>query len=791
MENRFDQYILDYKSEIEASVNAAELESGATIYEDVFTEYCIDKLESVNTLESVVPLNYIQINNQGRIAWKINGYSFGDNSINNKDGEYESINLIVSDYAISIKNVISYTQKDMIRISRYLKNFLIYALSGDIDIDQSQEELLGLIDWLKKHVNELSSVKFFLLINGVYEGDRTKLEKLEIGNLTVYTEIVDLNRLFRITELTTDHEPIHIYLNDYGIKEGLPSLRVPHYTKEYDCYLSIIPGVLLADIYKEYSDQLLESNVRAFLGQKNKYNKGIKETICKAPHMFLPFNNGITATAQDVHFEMRDGILYITELYDLQIVNGGQTTASLYFTRKNYKVSLDNVFVQMKLTIIKDTERRAEVVPDIAKYANSQSKVTELDLESNNEKLIILEGLSRRMYVCRPYENPENRTILWYFERTNGQFKTEFNKRSGAKARRFKEQNPNKFVKSELAKYLKIWELQPHIVSLGSQKCFNKYKEDLKNDNLIIGENYYKKVIANAILFKEADRLYGRGSNAKNDGSVKAVTVAYTLSYFHYLTNNCLDLWRIYNQQFVDQEVSDAISKLMDFVLDCFVKMPNRREGQMYTELCKKEETWSNLKRYFRYSNNLLDSLSEYLISPMERERREIDYKTIGIGHDDKYAKIDKIESYCNIWDGLLKISPIIQDIEEDKYYKMIQTLKKKIYDLSEFKPKEIEFADIIIDLLRDDSLRRKEIRRIGGNLNKLELSTKDKLEKIKEVKREDLDFQIEVSKLSGVSLTDKLHTKKILSDVFLGNYVDRKNLDYAYKIMCKLHLVN
>lgn len=445
----------------------------------------------------------------------------------------------------------------------------------------------------------------------------------------------------------------------------------------------------------------------------------------------------------------------------------------------------------MKLTIIKDTERRAEVVPDIAKYANSQSKVTELDLESNNEKLIILEGLSRRMYVCRPYENPDNRTVLWYFERTNGQFKTEFNKRSGAKARRFKEQNPNKFVKSELAKYLKIWELQPHIVSLGSQKCFNKYKEDLKNEKLVIGENYYKKVIANAILFKEADRLYGRGSNAKNDGSVKAVTVAYTLSYFHYLTNNCLDLWRIYNQQYVDQEVSDAISKLMDFVLDCFVNMPNRREGQMYTELCKKEETWSNLKRYFRYSTNLLDSLSEYMISPMERERREIDYKTIGIGHDDKYAKIDKIESYCTIWDGLLKISPIIQDIEEDKYYKMIQTLKKKIYDLSEFKPREIEFADIIIDLLRDDSLRRKEIRKIGGNFNKLELSTKEKLDKIKDVKREDLDFQIDVSKSSGISLTDKIHAKKILTDVLIGNYVDRKNIDIAYTIMHKLHLVS
>ena len=791
MDNRFTQYISDYKSEIEASVNSADYDCGATIYEDVFTEYCIDKLESVNTLDSVVPLNYTQINNLGRIAWKINGYSFGDGGVNNKENEYESINLIVSDYAITTKNIMSYTQKDMLRIFRYLKNFLVYALSGDIDVDQSQEELLGLVKWLGKHGKNLSKAKFYLLINGVFGGDRTKLEKIEIGELTIYTEIVDLNRLFRITELTTDHEPIHIYLNEYGIKDGLPSLRVPHSTKEYDCYLSIVPGQLLADVYDEYSDQLLESNVRAFLGQKNKYNKGIKETICNAPHMFLPFNNGITATAQDVHFEMREGIPYITELYDLQIVNGGQTTASLYFTKKKHKVSLDDVFVQMKLTIIKDEDRRAEVVPDIAKYANSQSKVTDLDLESNNEKLIILEGLSRRMYVCRPYENIDNRTVLWYFERTNGQFKTEYSKRTEAKARKFKEQNPNKFVKSELAKYIKIWQLQPHVVSMGSQKCFNKYKEDLKDEKLIIGENYYKKVIANAILFNEADRVYGRGASAKGDGSVKSVVVAYTLSYFHYLTYNCLDLWRIYDQQYVDQEVSESISMLMDFVLKCLANMPNRKEGQMYTELCKKEETWGNLKIYFRYPINLLGCLSEYMISPEERDKREIDYKTIGIGHEDKYSKIDKIEGACTLWDGLLKISPIIQDFEEVKYYKMIQKLKKKTYDLSEFKPAEISFADIIIDLLRDDSSRRKEIRKLGGSINKLELSTKDKFDKIKEIKREDLDFQIDVNKLSGISLADKMHAKKILSDVLIGNYVDRKNIDFAYKVMCKLHLIN
>jgi hypothetical protein len=159
----------------------------------------------------------------------------------------------------------------------------------------------------------------------------------------------------------------------------------------YDCYLAIIPGEVLAKLYKEYSNELLESNVRAFLGQAGTFNKGIRDTIRTKPQMFLPYNNGITATAERVETQIIDNQLVITKLNDFQIVNGGQTTASLFHTQRKFKdADLSKIYVQMKLTVIKDKEQKNIEVPNISRFANSQNKVTELDLSSNNPYLINL-----------------------------------------------------------------------------------------------------------------------------------------------------------------------------------------------------------------------------------------------------------------------------------------------------------------------------------------------------------------------------------------------------------------
>lgn len=113
-----------------------------------------------------------------------------------------------------------------------------------------------------------------------------------------------------------------------------------------------------------------------------KVNKGIRDTLRSDSAMFMAYNNGISTIAEQVVIDENDSkedFIIIKELVGWQIVNGGQTTASIYAAFQN-KVDLSNVNVQMKLTVIKSTEQMDSVISNISKFANSQNKITMSDL---------------------------------------------------------------------------------------------------------------------------------------------------------------------------------------------------------------------------------------------------------------------------------------------------------------------------------------------------------------------------------------------------------------------------
>lgn len=370
--------------------------------------------------------------------------------------------------------------------------------------------------------------------------------------------------------------------------------------------------------------------------------------------MFLPYNNGITATAESVETKLVDGHLVINRLNDFQIVNGGQTTASLYHTQKKYKeVDLSKIFVQMKLTVIKDKEQKNIEVPNISRFANSQNKVSELDLSSNNPYFVQIENLSRKKYVVNP-EN-KNQSLLWFFERANGQYRETLNKQTPSQQKKFKEQNPSqlKFVKSDVAKYINLWELEPHFVSQGSQKNFIHFTKKINilvSKNKLPGENFYRKLIANAILFKTVDKLFGRKNvDAIGDTSIKALTVAYTVSYFHFLTNNRLDLWKVYEEQKTDDFLKSQLKKLLVFVYNHIV---SEASNSLISEYAKRATSWGKLKDT-PYSENLITILNDYLISEEEKIQRENEKETDNSTEEDRIFVISEIYNYgLNFWDG-------------------------------------------------------------------------------------------------------------------------------------------
>ena len=315
------------------------------------------------------------------------------------------------------------------------------------------------------------------------------------------------------------------------VPEGLPILEISGDSSDFATYLAAVPGTLVADLYAQFGSRLLEGNVRSFLSGRGKVNKGIKTTILTEPEMFMAYNNGITATATGL-VRSSDG-LRATSLIDLQIVNGGQTTASLFYVRReNGKTSiLSDVFVPMKLVVV-DPGKAVELVPKISRFANSQNRVSEADFFSNSPFHIRLEELSRRQLVpARPGVSYQTK---WYYERTRGQYLNERNKLATVDANKFVATHPRGqvFTKTDVAKYAVSWDQKPHVVSAGAQKNFVAFAESVAkiwetSDDEINGQ-YFRDLVAKAIMYEEIRR-----SVAKADWYEKgylANIVTYTMA---------------------------------------------------------------------------------------------------------------------------------------------------------------------------------------------------------------------------------------------------------------------
>src|SRR5690606_3647127 len=119
-------------------------------------------------------------------------------------------------------------------------------------------------------------------------------------------------------------------------------------------YLCVLAAPFLYELYRKYSTRILEKNVRSFL-QFRGVNKGIKETIKSHPELFIAYKNGLTITAVDAELTEENGKVYLKSLKDFQIVNGGQTTASIYFSKKE-GLDISKVKVMAKINVAKDAD---------------------------------------------------------------------------------------------------------------------------------------------------------------------------------------------------------------------------------------------------------------------------------------------------------------------------------------------------------------------------------------------------------------------------------------------------
>ena len=274
-----------------------------------------------------------------------------------------------------------------------LRSFLDKSLDG---MHRSLESALEGYDMARSiwdARNDLSSVRLFVLTDGTAKVDRIDNEML--GSIEVSSHLWDLQRLHRSSSSGSLREPIEI---DFTRLNGGPirCLAATPRGGGYRCLMAMLPGSVIVEMYRDHGPRLLERNVRSFLQLRGKVNQGIRKTILDEPEMFLAFNNGLSITASGLKVEeCGDGTVALHSARDLQIVNGGQTTGSIFRASRKDKVDPVELLVPVKITEILSDGDVEKIAPRISQSANNQNKVNIADFSSNHPFHIAFEELSR------------------------------------------------------------------------------------------------------------------------------------------------------------------------------------------------------------------------------------------------------------------------------------------------------------------------------------------------------------------------------------------------------------
>jgi hypothetical protein len=591
MSNLFESAGINrFFSEMSRDIRSAQLseENGGT-KEQIFTQWVLDLLGESGEIEnarSAYDEKALGTKNQH----KINGYAISEN--------YETVDLIITLYKgydepqkISRDDV----ETAVKRITNFFRKAVYKDYAGEIEeaseIFQFAQTLSSSTD-LRENLVRINAI---ILTDSVYSGKPPA--QTNISGYPVFARIVDLDYLYNIS--VKSHIPIEINFREDGFE--IPCVAAPGSTIEYQSYLAIVPGNALAIIYERFGARLLEQNVRSFLQFSGKINNGIRKTIITEPEMFLAFNNGIAATAEDVTIaDAEDGNgQVIIAVKDLQIVNGGQTTASIYHTLKKDKADISKIYVQLKLSLVKNKQNLSSIVSRIAEYANTQNKVSISDLSSNKPFHVDLEKISRTCLTLHHDFRPVQ--TKWFYERVRGQYKNARLKDgfTDARARAFDIKNPKHqvFSKEDVSKYENAYGEKfsgrtivagPWTVVRGNQKNYVQFMSaaTLTPDNI-----YFEDLIAKAIIFRASEKIYGIKPNSIGD--MRYITVPYSIGWLAVKTDYQLDLFKIWKEQKISEALSNTLYKLM-VLIDDWIR--TNAPGSLYGEWAKKEDCWSQLK---------------------------------------------------------------------------------------------------------------------------------------------------------------------------------------------------
>lgn len=503
----------------------------------------------------------------------------------------EPQNMITGDIETSFK-----------KVERFIKECIDKRLVDRLDSG------LPYRSWIlefTENFKNIEKINIILVSNGVFTGRKKEFPSKDILEKRTTFQLFDLSRYREILNSKTGLEPISIDMDDYDEFE-LPCLKISKASDVYQSYLVSVPGGWLSQIYEDYATKLLEQNVRTYLQARGNVNKGILKTISDSPSMFFAYNNGLTTTAASVEIgQTKDGMPCIAKLSNFQIVNGGQTTASMFYASARAKSDLSKVFVQMKLSVV-NPEVLDDVVSNISRFANTQNSVSNADFFANHPFHRYFEK------TCQEEEVPrkEGATISrrWFYERANGSYQNKTLYASASQRRSFEERFPKDQLikKPELARYLVSFLGRPDRVSMGGDAAFRYLSNEFGDSTEFYkikhkyGVEWYKEAIAKTIIFRALDKLILK-SEWDEGGGTKAINVTYTIAWLQLKLKSldkAIDFQKIWKRQQISTEMEIVLETIAKQMLEA-LKKSAEKEGTMTspTMWARRQPCWENIKK--------------------------------------------------------------------------------------------------------------------------------------------------------------------------------------------------
>lgn len=515
---------------------------------------------------------------------RLSGYAISE--------DMDQLDLYVSLYG-DVDQIENIPDSETVKAAEQCARFLGMCVNGKLasKMDESSDAY-PLVLTIQNTYADLEQIRIYVLTDSKVKTKQFKSR--EIQGKTIRLEAMDIERLFNHWQEGKPRDELEVNFEDLS-GEALPCIWVPNEVDEYDYAMTVVPGEALRFLYEKYGHRILEANVRSFLSQTGKVNKGIRDTLRDQPERFMAYNNGIVVIADEIRLtRTAEGGSGIAWLKGMQIVNGGQTTASMFFSKKkDPRIDLKKVRVPAKVIVLRQADEAQEeiLISDISRYANSQNAVRQSDLSANKPFHVELEKLANNTFC------PDGAS-RWFYERAAGSYKVMLERegKTPAGIKRLQGMIPNsrRITKTDLAKVLCAWDQAPDLVSLGGQKNFVAFMERItaaekEGQQSIPDAIGYKRMIAKVILFKAAHKLIRPKFPA-----FQANITAYTVSVMSMLIGKQMDLDMIWKNQGISGKLGEQILVWADEV---HKELHSSAMGKMISEWAKKKECWNVLSK--------------------------------------------------------------------------------------------------------------------------------------------------------------------------------------------------